>query len=159
MLCQLVADETLVPPNLRTTQALLLSDTDVNTHVELLSADWPWNCLFNAYGVAATPSDSCPLRGQKTTHTPLVVLEDVFELFLQLTLGKHVLDTAPGRLAALAGSRGFRPTLGALYQRIEFVSFFGFTEKLIVDIKMFVFAFAHCSRKTLEINRIDQPGA
>jgi hypothetical protein len=37
------------------------------------------------------------------------------------------------------------------------VRFFGLPEKFIVDIKMFVFAFAHCSRKALEINRIDQP--
>jgi hypothetical protein len=37
--------------------------------------------------------------------------------------------------------------------------FFGFAKKLIVDIKMFVFAFAHCQRKALEINRIDRPGA
>jgi hypothetical protein len=37
------------------------------------------------------------------------------------------------------------------------VRFFGFPEKLIVDVEMFVFAFAHCSRKALEINRIDQP--
>jgi hypothetical protein len=36
--------------------------------------------------------------------------------------------------------------------------FFGFPEKLIVDIEMFVFAFTHCSRKALEINRIDHAG-
>jgi hypothetical protein len=38
------------------------------------------------------------------------------------------------------------------------VRLLGFTEKLIVDIEMFVFAFAHGSRKALEINRIDMPG-
>jgi hypothetical protein len=33
MLCQLAADETLVPPNFRTTQASLFSNTNVNAHV------------------------------------------------------------------------------------------------------------------------------
>ena len=80
--------------------------------------------------------------------------------FKALTLGKHILDAAPGCLAALfTGSRGFGPTLSAFYQRIEVMRFFGFAKKLIVDIKMFVVAFAHCSRKALEINRIDQPDA
>jgi hypothetical protein len=37
--------------------------------------------------------------------------------------------------------------------------FFGLAKKLIIDIEMFVFAFAHFSRKALEINRIDQPNA
>jgi hypothetical protein len=39
------------------------------------------------------------------------------------------------------------------------MGFFGFAKKLIIDIEMFVCAFAHCSRKALEINRIDQPDA
>jgi hypothetical protein len=34
------------------------------------------------------------------------------------------------------------------------VRFFGFAEKLIVDIEMFVFAFAHFWRKAPEINGI-----
>jgi hypothetical protein len=38
------------------------------------------------------------------------------------------------------------------------VCFFGLPEKLIVNIEMFVFAFAHFSRKALEINGIDQLG-
>jgi hypothetical protein len=37
--------------------------------------------------------------------------------------------------------------------------FLGFTEKLFVDVEMFVFAFAHFSRKALEINGIEQAGA
>jgi hypothetical protein len=36
------------------------------------------------------------------------------------------------------------------------VGFFSLAKKLIVDVEMFVFAFAHFSRKALEINRIDQ---
>jgi hypothetical protein len=36
------------------------------------------------------------------------------------------------------------------------VRFFGFPEKLIVNIEMFVFAFTHFSRKALEINGIEQ---
>jgi hypothetical protein len=37
--------------------------------------------------------------------------------------------------------------------------FFRLAKKLIVDVEMFVFAFAHFSRKAPEINRIDQPKA
>ena len=87
----------------------------------------------------------------------LIVFENVAQLFFQLPFGEHVLDTAPGRLPAFADSSGFRPPFGAFYQRIEVMRFFGFAKKLIVDIKVFVFAFAHCWRKALEINRIDQP--
>jgi hypothetical protein len=39
------------------------------------------------------------------------------------------------------------------------VRFFGLAKKLIVDIEMFVFAFAHFSRKAPEINRIDKAQA
>ncbi len=99
-------------------------------------------------------------RLDAATLRPLsIVFEDIAQLFFQLPLGEHVLDAAPSRLAALTGSRRFGPTLGAFYQRIEVMRFFGFAKKLIIDIKMFVVAFAHCSRKALEINRIDQPDA
>jgi hypothetical protein len=37
--------------------------------------------------------------------------------------------------------------------------FFGLAKKLIIDVEMFVFAFAHFSRKAPEINRIDPPKA
>ena len=89
----------------------------------------------------------------------LIVFEDIAQLFFQLPLGEHILDPAPRRLAALTGGRRFGPTLSAFYQRIEVMRFFGFAKKLIVDIEMFVFAFAHFSRKALEINRIDMPDA
>src|SRR5271167_445021 len=86
----------------------------------------------------------------------LIVFEDVAQFFQQLTLGKHILDPAPGGLAALAGGGGFRAPFGALQQWVEVVIFLGFTEKLIVDVEMFVFACAHSRRKALEINRIDR---
>jgi hypothetical protein len=87
----------------------------------------------------------------------LVVFENIAQFFFQLAFGEYVFHAAPGRLAAFAGRRGgFGAPFGALQQGIEVVLFFGFPEKLIVDIEMFVFAFAHCSRKALEINRIDQ---
>jgi hypothetical protein len=129
ILCQLEADETLVPPNLRTTQSSLCSNTGEQ-----------------------------PMGGQAVGRR-LFVFEDVAQFFFKLTLGQHVLDAAPRRLAALAGRRGFGPPFGAFDQRIEVMRFFGFAKKLIVDIEMFVVAFAHCSRKALEINRIDQPDA
>jgi hypothetical protein len=94
------------------------------------------------------------------TARPLsIVFEDIAQLFFQLPLGEHVLDAAPSRLAALTGGRRFGPTFRSALSGIEVMRFFGFAKKLIVDIKMFVFAFAHCSRKALEINRIDQPDA
>ena len=88
-----------------------------------------------------------------------IVFENVAQLFFQLSLGEYVLDTTPCRLAALGYGRGFGPPLRSFQQRIEIMGFFGFAKKLIIDIEMFVCAFAHCSRKALEINRIDQPEA
>ena len=99
-------------------------------------------------------------RGAPHSKKRLFVLEDIAQLFFQLALGQHVLDAAPRRLPAfITGRRGFRSPFGALDQRIEVMGFFGFAKKLIVDIEVFVVAFAHCSRKALEINRIDQPDA
>ncbi|MGA2187447.1 MAG: hypothetical protein ABSH33_02885 [Steroidobacteraceae bacterium] len=98
--------------------------------------------------------------GAAATLEPLsIVFEDVAQLFFQLPFGENVLDPAPRRLAALSGGSGLGPALGAFYERIEVMRFFGFAKKLIVDIEVFVVAFAHCSRKALEINRIDQPDA
>jgi hypothetical protein len=85
----------------------------------------------------------------------LIVFEDFAQFFFQLSLGKHVLDTAPGRLSSLSGRRCLWPPLGALHHGIEILRFLGFPKKLVVDIEVFVYAFAHCSRKALEINRID----
>ncbi len=98
-----------------------------------------------------------PGVGQESPDAQSVVFEDVFQFFFELPLGEHVLDPAPGSLAFLAGGRGFGPAFGTLYEGIEVMGFFGFPEKLIVNIEMFVFAFAHCSGKALQINRIDQP--
>jgi len=66
-----------------------------------------------------------------------------------------VTEKGDGRMRVARG--GFGAPFSALQQGIEVVRFFGFPEKLVIDIKMFVFAFAHCSRKALEINRINQP--
>jgi hypothetical protein len=96
---------------------------------------------------------------QRTLKLRSIVFEDIAQLSFQLPLGKDILNPAPGRFAALAGSGGFGSALSAFYQRIEVVRFFGFAKKLVVDIEMFVVAFTHCSRKALEINRIDQPAA
>ena len=123
MLCQLEAEETLVPPNLRTTQPSLLSNTDMNSQVEV--------------------------PGGRSRTVNSVVFEYVFEFFLELPLGKDILDPAPGRFTAFTGRGGLRPTLRALNQRIEIMRLFGFAEKLIVDIEMFVFAF-HCREKPLK---------
>ncbi len=48
----------------------------------------------------------------------LIVFEDFAQFFFQLPLGKHVLDAAPGSLAALAaaaafGRRSGRSTMGS----------------------------------------------
>ncbi len=88
----------------------------------------------------------------------LVVFEDVAQLFFQLPLGQYVLNPTPGRLAALAGGNGLRAPFGALQHGIEFMGFFGFAKKLLVDIEMFVVAFTHFSRKALEINGIASSG-
>ena len=111
MLCQLGADDTLVPPNLSTTQEVVLKG--------------------------------------------LFVFEDVAELFFQLPLGQDVLDAAPGSFATFARGHRFGPAFCTLYDVVEVVRLLGFTEKLIVDVEMFVFAFAHGSRKAPEINGID----
>ena len=67
----------------------------------------------------------------------LIVPKYIAQFFLQLAFCQDVLDTAPSRLAALAGSRSFRDcSLGAFNERIEVVRFFGFLEKLIVYIEM-----------------------
>jgi hypothetical protein len=79
-----------------------------------------------------------------------VVFEYVAQFFFQLPLGEHILHPTPRGLATLARSGGFGTTLRALNQRIEIMRFFGFAKKLIIDIKMFVFAFTHCSRKAPE---------
>jgi hypothetical protein len=101
MLCQLPAEDTLVPPNLRTTQPWLCSKTDVET-------------FMSGEGEYAPPKQS-------------IVFEDFFQFFFELPLGEHVLDAAPRSLATLfSGSRRFGPTLGAFYQRIEVMGFFGF---------------------------------
>ena len=84
----------------------------------------------------------------------LIVLENVAQFFFQLALGENVFQSAPRCLAAFGGRSHFGAALSALQKGIEVVRFFGFPEKLIVDIEMFVFAFAHCWRKVPEINRI-----
>ena len=89
----------------------------------------------------------------------LFVFENVAQLFFQLTFREHILDPAPRRLTAFARRGRFGSTFRALQQWIEIMRFFGFAKKFIIDIEMFVFAFAHFSRKALEINRIDQPDA
>jgi hypothetical protein len=91
--------------------------------------------------------------------TSSLVFEDFAQLFFQLPLGKHVLDAAPCRLATLAHGSHLGAALRTLYQWIEVMRFFGLAKKLIIDVEMFVFAFAHFWRKAPEINRIDQPKA
>jgi hypothetical protein len=86
----------------------------------------------------------------------LIVFKYISQFLFQLAFREYVFDAAPSRLAAFTGSHRFGPALGALDEGIEVVRFFGFAEKLIVNIEMFVFAFAHFSRKAPEINRIDQ---
>jgi hypothetical protein len=86
-----------------------------------------------------------------------IVFENFAQLFLQLPLGQDIFHAAPGGFAALGRRRRrFGAPFGALQQGIEFVGFFGFAEELVVDVKMFVFAFTHFSRKALEINGIEQ---
>ena len=82
-------------------------------------------------------------QGTPGVKTFSLVFENVAQLFFQLPLGQDVLDAAPSRLAAFAYRGRFRAALGPFYQRIEVMRFFGFAKKLIVDIEMFVFAFAH----------------
>src|SRR5713226_851536 len=91
--------------------------------------------------------------------TSSLVFEDIAQLFFQLPLGKHVLDAAPRGLATFAHGNRLGAALRTLNQRIEVMRFFGLAKKLVVDIEMFVFAFAHFSRKAPEINRIDQTKA
>jgi hypothetical protein len=88
-----------------------------------------------------------------------VVFENVAQLFFQLPLRQDVLDPAPSGFAAFDRRGRFGAPFGALQQRIEIMGFLGFTEELFVDVEMFVFAFAHFSRKALEINGIEQAGA
>jgi hypothetical protein len=97
--------------------------------------------------------------GAAGVNTFSLVFEDIAQLFFQLPFGKHVLDSAPRRLAPLAHGSRLGAALRALYQRVEVMRFFSLAKKLIVDIEMFVFAFTHFSRKAPEINRIDQPKA
>src|ERR1700690_2643023 len=87
-----------------------------------------------------------------------VVFEYFAQFLFQLPLSEYVFHAAPCRLAAFGGGHGLGAPFRALNQGIEVVRLFGFPEKLIVDIEMFVCAFAHCSRKAPEINRIDQLG-
>ena len=96
-------------------------------------------------------------RGEKKERAS-VVFEYFAQFLFQLPLGEHVFHPAPCRLAAFGCGHGFGAPFGPLDQGIEVVRFLGFPEKLIIDIEMFVFAFAHCSRKALEINRIDPLG-
>src|SRR5476651_1040868 len=58
-----------------------------------------------------------------------IVFENVAQLFFQLSLGEHVLDTTPRRFAALAHGGGFGPPLRSLEQRVEVMGFFGFAKK------------------------------
>jgi hypothetical protein len=86
----------------------------------------------------------------------LIVFEYVAQLFFQLPLGQNVFDAAPSCLPAFACGHRFGSAFCALDEGIEVVRFFGFPEKLIVNIEMFVFAFTHFSRKAPEINGIEQ---
>jgi len=96
-------------------------------------------------------------RGEKKERAS-VVFEYFAQFLFQLPLGEHVFHPAPCRLAAFSGGHGLGAPFRTLNQGIEVVRLFGFPEKLIVDIEMFVCTFAHCSRKAPEINRIDQLG-
>src|SRR5258708_166798 len=86
----------------------------------------------------------------------VIVLEYIAQFLFQLAFRQDVLDPAPRRLAAFARRHCFRAPLRALYEGIKIVRFLGFPEKFIVNIEMFVFAFAHFWRKAPEINSIDQ---
>jgi len=103
--------------------------------------------------MAVREAEGKPTRALKGS----IVFENVAQLFLQLPLGEDVFHAAPGGFAALGGRcRRFGAPLGALQYGVEFVGFFGFAEELVVDVKMFVFACTHFSRKALEINGIEQ---
>ena len=112
MLCQFETDDTLVPPNLSTTQGALKGINRLR------------KCRAALFPTAARPR--------------------------RLPPGSRRLCRACRREPLLG------PPLGALQQGIEVMGFFGFAQELIVNIKMFVFAFTHFSRKALEINGIEQ---
>src|SRR6202047_1867536 len=95
--------------------------------------------------------------GAAGVKTSSLVFEDFAQLFFQLPLGKHVLDAAPRSLATLAHGNRLGAALRAFYQRIEVMRFFRLAKKLIVDVEMFVFAFADFSSKAPEITRFDPP--
>ena len=101
----------------------------------------------------------CSPRMAATFREYSVVFEYIAQFLFQLTLGEDILDAAPSGFPPLRGCRRLGPALGALNQGIEIMRFFGFAKKLIIDIEMFVVSFTHFSRKALEINGIDQPGA
>src|SRR6185436_17730977 len=87
MLRQLASEETLVPPNLTTTQL-----TDIRRNL-----------------VAESATSHC-LSGTSLERTPqgvsvLVVFERIFQVFFELTVRQHFLEAAPGSLATFGSAR------------------------------------------------------
>jgi hypothetical protein len=128
MLCQLAGVDTLVPPNFSTTQGWRFLDT-------------------------ATRALSGRLRRTaqgNSSYEDSIVFEYIAQLFFQLPLGQDVLYPAPGGFSAFDRRGRFGAPFGAFQQRIEIMGFLGFAEELIVDVEMFVFAFAHFREKPLK---------
>ena len=129
MLCQLAGVDTLVPPNFSTTQGWRSLDTGTRALSVRLRR--------TGAGQSIVSREFNRLRKCRAALFPT---------------GVRPRRPPPGsrRLCRVCRRRRFGAPFGAFQQRIEIMRFFGFAEKLIVDIEMFVFAFAHFREKPLK---------
>src|SRR5580658_722291 len=91
MLRQLASEETLVPPNFRTTHCGKLRATMLPRY-----GLYFWNVYGDVYGAGQG------VRGRSRLHALSLIIEDVAQILLELAICEHLFELAPRGFAALA---------------------------------------------------------
>src|SRR5262249_19303851 len=135
MFVQLARLETLVPPNFRTIQA---EGVPVTAFYVLAGACDGMDADDRAPAAAPAPT----IGARQMRGVLQLVLVEVLQVFLELSVGQHFLEPAPGRLAALA------LVPDALVHAVEKTVVIGAVlglsaQELIVEIEALVVPFRH----------------
>src|ERR1035438_7620488 len=123
MLRQLAKFETLVPPNLSTTQE-----------------DWSRGAIAYPCVRERAGSDLQSILQRLASGSELVV-EDVAQVFSQFFVGQHFLEPAPCRLATLALRA--HPFVDAGQQTVVIGAVLGLSDEFLVQVEALVIAFRH----------------
>jgi hypothetical protein len=169
MFFQFATEETLVPPNLSTTQGELAVGAAAVAGAEVLWAPGatpgtkslvmykPHSegrvraapCAAIRIGAravgAGTASSTEQERGPGGPRETLLFFLEIFQFFLQAAVGKHVFQLAPGGLALLRGGRGAgtRPSSTRINELFVTLSLVGLCDEVIVEIEVIVVSLHH----------------